>query len=412
MARRRSTRSHRSMREWSVRVSLALVAASWGVFSVTQTLAYAMRSKDPERAHHLAPGDGRITALLAQTLVQPELGADARPRGEQLARAALQEDSTAVPAVVALGIAADLRGDSSQTRRLFGYAQRLSRRDLPTQLWALENAVGNGDITAAVYHYDIALRTSRNAADLLFPVLGAAISQPTIRTALTRTLVARPIWGQAFVDYVAGNGPDARATALLLFDLHRAGAPISNGANAAVINALMAGGATDAAWSYYAGIRPGSVRTMSRDPHFSATDDVPTMLDWVPINDDAVTTSIQREDRGGVFDFFAPAGIGGALLRQVQMLPPGRYRLEGHSRNIEQPADTMPYWVVTCHSSGRELGRVILPHSAHAQGAFVGDFDVPPGCPVQELTLIARASDAVGGLTGQIDQVRVMRVMP
>ena len=48
-----------------------------------------------------------------------------------------------------------------------------------------------------------------------------------------------------------------------------------------------------------------------------------------------------------------------------------------------------------------------LPNSAQGGGNFAASFSVPSDCPVQVLTLIARPSEAIGGLSGQIDRVEL-----
>jgi hypothetical protein len=86
------------------------------------------------------------------------------------------------------------------------------------------------------------------------------------------------------------------------------------------------------------------------------------------------------------------------------LLPPGDYQLMGHSLGIDQPAAALPYWVLNC-VGGPELGRVIVPNSAEAEGRFSGTFKISENCPVQYLTLVARPSSAFSGVSGQIDQV-------
>lgn len=406
---RRRPRTRRSAAEWAVRGTLAIAAAALGFAGVTRTLAYSVRAGDPERAHAMAPGDGRITALAAQKLAGLEASAADRARSDRLARRALLQEPTAVAAAATLGLNAEIRGDVASARRLFGHAERLSRRDLQTQLWSVEDAVRRGDVAGALRHYDIALRTSRVAPDLLFPVLGSAIADPAIRTALAGTLKGRPLWGPGFIDHVAANGREPRATAGLFLALRRSGVPVSETARAAVIGALLTRDLTDAAWSFYAAGRPDADRRRSRDPGFTADLVEPSLFDWATINDGRVTASIQRggdpgAGGGGIVDFAAPASVGGALLQQLQVLPPGDYRIEGRSAGIEQPEGARPYWALSCRD-GRELGRVVLPDSAQAKGRFAGRFSVPAGCPAQVLALVARPSDAVGGLSGQIERV-------
>lgn len=403
----RGSYGRRSIGEWAVRTVLAAVVLGAGYIGTAQTLGDASRS-DPARAHALAPWNGRMTALLALQLSGADANAADRARADRLARRALLQDPTAVAAVSTLGLNTQLRGDAPRARRLFAYAQKLSRRDLPTQIWAIEDSVGRGNVTGALRHYDIALRTSRNAPALLYPILGSAIADPTVRSALLSTLKARPEWGESFVNYVAGNGPDVQATAALFVGLRSVGVPVAAQASAVVINGLILGGHWDQAWSYYAMIRPGADRRRSRDPRFQAAIATPSPFDWTPSTDAAITTAaIQRGAHGGTFLFAVPSSVGGSLLTQVQVLPPGTYRLSGRSSDLDQPEGSRPYWALTCRD-GRELGRVALSNSADAKGQFVGELRVPAECPIQVLALIARPSDEVSGVSGQIDVAQLV----
>ncbi|MBS0503465.1 MAG: hypothetical protein JSS55_06605 [Proteobacteria bacterium] len=401
--------ARRSTAEWGIRAALALVVSAIGYVSVTHSLANVIKKPDPERAHALAPQDGRITALLARKLFTPEARPVQRAKSARLAQLALRQDATAVPAVATLGIQAQLRGDTKMARRIFSYSQKLSRRDLESQLWAIEDAVGRSDIEGALRHYDITLRTSHKAPDLLYPVLGSAISDPAIRIALVKTLAGKPPWGPSFTNYVAANGADPRSVNDLFQKLRQAGIPVSEEATAISLKWLITRGFADEAWRSYTSAHPGADPRRSRDPQFAANIAYPSPFDWTPVNDDSVSTSIQRDVRGGIFDFAAPPSVGGTLLQQIQILPPGDYRIEGHSTGIDQPIASAPYWVLSCYD-GRELGRVILPNSAQAKGVFTGRFSVPSGCPVQTLALVARPSDDVSGVAGQIDRIQLAPV--
>lgn len=402
----RGNLSRRSRREWALRGVLAMAALAAGYASVARTQALTIRGTNIASAVALAPGDGRITALAAAGLAGPDATLQDRAKADRLARRALRQDPTAVIAASTLGLNAQVRGETVAARRLFAYAEALSRRDLPTQLWAIENAVGRGDIPDALHHYDTALRTSASAATLLFPVLGSAITEPPVRRALVATLTRRPRWSDLFIENVAANGTNPLATVELFRQLRGAGVPIAGVSQSLLINTLASRGAFDAAWSYYALIRPGANRRASRDPDFTADITVPAVFDWVPGNGDGLSATVQRVGNGGLVDFSAPATVGGILLSQTQVLPVGTYKLSGRSAGIEQAPDAQPYWALTC-ADGRELGRVIIGNSALAGGAFAGALNVPAGCPVQVLALVARPSDAVGGLSGQIERIEL-----
>ncbi len=395
--------ARRSPQEWTVRLALAAVAIVLCYYSVTFSIAQVVVKQNPTLAYRLAPYDGRITAAYATSLAGPNAPPGDRARADVLAKRALQQDPTAVAAAATLGINADVRGDKATARRYFSYAQKLTRRDLRTQLWMIEDAVQRGDIPGALHQYDITLRVFPTLGEMLYPVLASASGDPAIRRELVKTLAGKPAWSESFVNFVAGGGPDPKSTAALFLDLRRARVPVPEIARARAVNALIAGGRIDAAWSYYVSMRPGADRRRARDPRFAANLEGPSQLDWVPINDSGLTTIIQ----GGLFDFAAPASFGGPMLQQLQLLPPGAYRLRGHSIGIEQVAGTLPYWTLRCQD-GRELGRIEVPNSNVANGLFTGTFSVPADCPVQTLVLAARPSDALSGLSGQIDRVELV----
>jgi len=397
----------RSGREWAARTALAALVVVLGYSSVAHSLAQALVRTNTARAHRLAPHDGRITARLAASLIEGSPSAADFQRADAVAQEALKQDPTAVTAVATRGFAAGVRGDIAQARRWFAYAQTLSRRELRTQLWGIEDAVRRGDIAGALRHYDIALRTNSSSWALLFPILASATADPSIRVELARTLSSRPNWGNDFVSYLAGNSTDPRSTAQLFMQLRGTGVSVPDTARAAIINGLIGDGKAEDAWHYYASEHAGADRRMSRDPRFANNSNVVSLLDWNLVNDAGPTASIQAGDTGGMFSFAAPAGVGGTLLRQLQLLPSGIYQIRGHSSGIDQEEQARPYWVLRCRQTEQELGRVVMPNSDQGNGRFAGTFTVPAGCQVQTLEFVARASDAVGGATGEIDWVEL-----
>lgn len=391
----------RSSREMIMRLGLAALAAVLGYFSVTFSLSQTILSQNPTIARQLAPYNGWVTARLASSLTAGEASEATRARADRLARLALRQEPTAVIAVSALGINAEARGDTKTARRLFAYAFELSRRDLKTQLWDIEDAAARGDVAGALLHYDVALRTRPVLSDLLYPILSSASSDPAIRDALLRTLAAKPRWADSFIRHVARNSANPTSAARLFIDLQRARVTVPVGAQTDVVNALVTSGQFDEAWRYYASIRPGANRERLRDPRFTTGLKTPSLLDWVPVNEGGVVTSTQD----GAFNFIVPASVGGALLQQVQLLPSGSYRIVGRSSGIEDEENARPYWTLRCSTDNREFGRVILPNSGQANGRFAGMFSVPAGCPMQTLSLMARPSAVVSGLAGRIEQV-------
>jgi hypothetical protein len=402
---RHTSRIRRSPKEWAGRIALASGLAVLAYQSAAFSAAQVVVKTRPEAAATIAPYDGRLTAAYAATLLASDDTAETRDKAARLSRMALHRDPTAVAAVATLGLVTLGRNDTSEAHRLLAYGQMLSRRNVQIQLWSIEDAVTRGDVPAALHWYDITLRTDLKMSDILYPVLTKASQDPEIRSALVRTLAAKPSWANNYVSYVSAQTDNPQNTATLLGALRVGGVAIPAASQAAVVGTLLNAGDVDRAWRYYTAIRPGADRARSRDPRFAALIDTPSAFDWTPLSDSGIAASIQRTGDGGAFEFSAPASIGGPVLQQVQLLPAGDYRLVGQSENIAQDTHALPYWMLTCHSDNRELGRVVVPNSAQAGGRFEGVLTVPANCTVQTLTLYAQPSDAIGGTSGRIDRI-------
>jgi len=410
MARQgRTVSGRRSSRDWAARITLALGAAVLGYFSVTSSLANVIVKADPSRAHVLSPHDATITAALAEHLFMLETQAEPTSRPARLAERALRQDPTAVEALSVLGFQARLRGDTERADQLFAYSGRLSRRELRSQIWAIEEAVARGDIEGALRHYDIALKTSANGQNILFPVLVSALREPRIRASVLRIMATRPSWGRPFVAFVAESGIDPDAAVHFFREGSDIPLPVGNDSRATLIRALLAQNKLEDAWNYYASFRSNTKRTHSRDPNFSLAADAATPFDWTIADESGISAVILKGPRGGFVDFAVSPSNSGPIVTQIQLLPPGSYRLRGHSNGLEQPEQSQPYWSLICQD-GRELGRVPVPNSSKADGVFTGRFTVPQGCPIQTLSLVARPTDSIGGMSGQIDSAQLLPV--
>lgn len=398
------SRQRHSPVEWGIRFVLAGTVGWLGYLSVMQSVALVLPDSRIEEAYALAPNNGRIAGRLSLLLSGPDASEVDHVRAVAIARDALRYDPTAVEAVATLAADAFMHGDQAEGERMLAYSQKLSRRDLHTQLMAIELAVARDNIPSALRHYDIALRTKKKASDLLYPVLTSALTDPAIRAELVKTLGGYPNWGISFINHAARSDADPTASAAFFRALQTSRVRVPEAASVALINRLLAAKLFDDTWAYYAAARPGSNRHQSRDPAFRSAIEARSAFDWVAVNGVGVSTAILQDPANGLFDFTVSMGNGGTLLQQLQMLPSGDYVLEGHSIGVEQPARSRPYWVVRCQTGGK-IARVEVPNSSQAGGRFHGHVNIPADCPVQMLALIARSSDDIGGVSGQIDHI-------
>jgi len=397
----------RSRREWSIRVGLAFGALVLGYFSAAHSLANVIAKVDPATAYAIAPGNGVIAGKYSQEAftIAPAMEADSKPA--DLARRALLADPTAVEALTVLGFQAQLRGEAARADRIFSYSTALSRRELRPRIWAIEKDVDRGDVGDALRNYDIALRTSNSAAKDLYPTLAAALSEPRIRAELLTILANDPVWGDGFLAYAATSGVEPEGAVALFREGRKTGLEVADDLRSGLVNVLVSQNKFENAWAYYKSFRFQVQRNRSRDPGFAMQTDDRTAFDWRVGRDPRLGAAILQNGKGGLFDFAVPPSTGGELVSQTQLLPAGKYRLVGRSSGLDQPPTSRPYWVLTC-SDGSEMGRLSLPNSDERGGRFGGQFTVARDCDAQTLSLVARASDDIMGVIGQILQAQLV----
>lgn len=386
-----------------VRLGLAALLAILLAVTLCHGLATRLNRSSPQRAIAMAPWYARALAWQSQTVFGDGRDPERRRNAADLARRALRRDPTSIVAVTTLGLKAQVERPAN-ARPLFRYAQALSRRDVRSQLWLIEDAVARGDTGQALHHYDVALRTSSTAPALLYPVLATAIGDPAIRRGLMAVFQTRPAWEESFLTGVTINGPDFVGVATLLLDMRRAGMTVPPMAVANLVGSLAARGNVAQAWQMYALTHPRADRMRPRDYGFVGAGMPIPPFDWMLLDENGVSAII-APDHGGSLDVQAPATTGGTVARQLQYLPPGRYRLQAHATGAMRTGP-QPYWSITC-TGGRSLVRLLLTVSREAPTASATDFTVPTDCPAQSLALVVQPVDDPEGVAFSVQDVDI-----
>lgn len=383
------------------RILLGLALCALLAVTIAAGLGTVLRGRSPELARRVAPWNAQAAGRLSQQLL---LGDQRQQdRALRLAEEALRRDPTVVSAIVTVGAINEVRGRGDVALRAFTYAEWLSRRNLPTELWWIEHGVMRGDVAQALRHYDIALRAIKRAPDILFPVLGAAISEIEVRRELVDRLRRNPAWKERFLQWLISNGVNNRAAASLLIDLQGAGRRPSPELFGQLEHHLMEERDYAAAWSLYTR-RHGAVRRDgARDKTFAAAaSGGNSPFDWNVVSEQGAAAISRMGDRS-VLTFTTVPTSADTLARQFELLPAGRYRLRDAAQ-IEGPADEgRPYWMLHC-VDGRELARA--PLGAGERGATMV---VPRDCPAQWLILAVDAGDAVQGVTGTVREITLLQ---
>lgn len=374
-------------REVAGRLILLAVLAVVGIAATINAAGLALATK-PTVAMRFASGNALVLSNAAMARAQVDNTAAGRTAAADLAKRAILRDPTAVTALSALGLVSPMPGAA----RIIAASEALSRRSLPAQLWLIENSVSQNDVDAALKHYDIALRTSRQAPGILFPILVEAVGDNTLLPAIAHRLMLRPEWGPLYLQQLAQSGTALPNVARLFAILGRAKVDTGDAAIAALYARLVAANANDAAWQVYAATRPGATRGAIRP--FAILSGSASPFDWA-----ATEPSMAQIDRDALT--FEASIEGGTAAHQLLMLTPGRHRLRAAFRDIAV-GEAVPYLRLECAKGGAEIARTVL---ASGMRGLSWDVTVPAGCGSQWLSLILPPTDAPGGTNGTIVRI-------
>ena len=408
-AREARGRVRRPLRTAGIVVGSAV--AIWA--TLVATTASVWGSHYPDVTLGLGGSSAEAKAALAARAVSVEGTSEDRARASALAKAALRREPGNVSAVRTLGLLAALDNRAAEARRLFDYAESLSRRDLATQLWLVESKVADDDIHGALLHYDRAMRTSMRGRQLLIPILVQASSEREIAEPLARMIAGRPPWWTGFAYALATAGsPDAimRVLAALKLDSQN---PEERQLLAAAIQRLASTGAYPQAHALYrsTGDDRDSADMFVRNGTFDSAGTLPP-IDWELVDEPERSAARETVDsdqaQGNALRLVVNGGQGGTLARQLLFLPTGRYQLSARIGGG-------PIIALHCATASATDGAQLFTNdsvaaSDTAPGTFSQHFTVSgPDCPAQWLTIGMRSDFGSGRRTAWVDSIAIVR---
>ena len=380
---------------------IGLAVLTWQAFVFSTTMVGGVA--DPVAAARLAPNSSLVLSALAQQEIKQGDFAAAR----KAARRALRQNPANAAAAGSLSVALAQSGNLQNSVALLNYSQHMSRRDLPTHLWAVELAVQRGDIEMALRHYDAALRVGSTMPTVLFPILAAASSDPAIRLPLTRMLRANVPWGSSFLDYLSAQGSDLASSASLVGDLLAGGNHVSRGPINILIQRLMEAGETVRAWDLYNRANPGTAGSTVRNGNFRNAPEMPTLFDWQVEDRTDARAEIFANERGGQMHVEAGSGAGGAVARQRLVLQPGLYDFVFRAQASEGTSLGASTFKLICIPSSAPIAEIDLASGGLRRHARVS---VPSNCREQSLQITLDPGDNETAIDGTITEISLNRL--
>lgn len=287
-------------------------------------------------------------------------------------------------------------------------SERVTRRDLMTQLVLIEEAVRLDDHDLALRHYDKALRTSGEARTVLFPILSKALKDDVILDALIPYVRTRANWMPEFIQYALRDGPTGpRGTAELLV---RAGAgrqaDLMEPVAATLIGTLLEQGEFALARQLFLQL-PGTSARHFEQAGFDVATTNPFYgpFAWTPRTDALAGASFEGspDQDQRTARIFASTGERQVALRRMLALRPGQYRHSETRSKVAGDDTSRAYWEMKCPTrTGFEpIWRASIDRSSYNVAGAKGPL-VPTDCPYQLLELTAVGGDSPGGLEATI----------
>jgi len=394
------------------RTVLALATIGLAGASVSGALAAILRDSNPELAHRVAPLDaGASQALAAAIVVTSDKRTDIA-QAKRLTQSALRGGELSAAALRTAGFVAEREGDVPRATRLITLAERLSRRDLLTQLWLIEHYSASGDVSRTLEHYETALTTSASALQLLYPVLIGASSDPQLTPSITAFLARNRSreWWKRMVYAFIGDSTDPKALAAVVNgSLKPRSADEAELARAAIAR-LVAFKAYDEALSVYRSFT-GNAADAARGVANGDFESDPAWppFDWA-LSDEADYRAYRGpapEGRGGnVLWLQVGNGNNGDLATQMLNLPAGAYVLGATSGGGDTNINRLDLRVLCLGENDRLLASMAMPANG-AGKRLAGRFVVPAGCRWQRLLVTAHGEGMEDSAATWIDQVSI-----
>ncbi len=322
---------------------------------------------------------------------RPDLLAAQAPAIAAAAKDVLRRNPLDVMAMRQLGVLADLDRAGSG-RGYIALAERISRRDLTTELLSIEDAAtyGDADAAATLRHYHHALSVYPLAKAEVMPFISSLLGEPEIRQALIA--YADQPWLRDFA--VNAVEYDVSPAALSDFYADMAGkmpqAELQKGAMR-LVRWLVSNNEYVALQSY-AGRIPGLAgNAFSPIGLTVTTSDARYMpLSWALINE--ATISAQAD--GGVLLVRVEPGTTAAAATRLTMFAPGEYEFV---QTLAAEADAplaRTEWQVTCPGDPRNhLVQEPAPQTS-GPGQQRARLSIPAGCAAQFWRLQAAAESS------------------
>ncbi len=369
--------------------------------SFIHAVANVTWQQNPDMALRFVPDHPLALSRKADELFAERQDPATLAKVEAMAKQSLRGGALNPVAIRLLGYVADVRGNKEKAREFMLLSQKVSRRDFGTQLWLIEDAVARDDKKQALYHYDIAMRTTPSSHGILFPTLIGALNDPEVRHELVPFVRQAPEWLLPFLNVAVGTVENPANLADVLVKAGRL--PEQDNYRSysnLLLGQLAAKGKFPAFRQYYLSLAGNRSSTFASASLGNDTVNLRyPAAGWQLVDNPSIGGGFVPSGKKGYYSLTAFAGSGerGELMRKYLFLRPGNYSFLARYQAQEEASDSEIRWDLQCLSESGNIARWFAATPVR-QGRFntTQDFTIGADCSNQMLIL------QVAGGSGQL----------
>ena len=398
-----------------IKNGLIIIVTLWLAWlSFIHAVANITWDRDPDVALRYVPDHPLALSRKADEMFAEKQDPATLAKVEAMAKESLRGGALNPVAIRLLGYVADVRGDTKKARELMLLSHKVSRRDFGTQLWLIEDAVARNDKKQALYHYDIAMRTTPSSFPILFPTLTGALNDPEVRLHLAPIVRQAPVWLPAFLSESIGSIENPANIADVLV---KAGSLPDDESYRNLSNALLAQLAGKnkfpAFRQYYLTLKGSRVETFKAAAFTKDTVSLPfPVAGWQVADSPAIggTFSAPNEKGRSTLAAFASSGERGELLRKYMFLAPDNYRFASRFSALDGASDSEVRWELQCvKAAGNTSAWFVAKPVQKGQFGLVQDFSIGSDCRTQLLILQTAGGSSQLGAEFTVTSVDILR---
>lgn len=397
-----------------IKNGLIIVVTLWLAWlSFIHAVANITWDRDPDVALRYVPDHPLALSRKADELFAEKQDPATLAKVEAMAKESLRGGALNPVAIRLLGYVADVRGDTKKARELMLLSHKVSRRDFGTQLWLIEDAVARNDKKQALYHYDIAMRTTPSSFPILFPTLTGALSDPEVRVHLAPIVRQAPVWLPAFLSESIGTIENPANIADVLV---KSGGLPDDESYRNLSNALLAQLAGKnkfpAFQQYFLSLKGSRADTFKAAAFTKDTVGLPyPVVGWQVADSPAIggTFSAANDKGRSTLAAFASSGERGELLRKYMFLAPGNYRFASRFSALDGAPDSEVRWELQCVKAAGNTSAWFVATPVQ-KGAFglTQDFNIGSDCRTQLLVLQTAGGSSQLGTEFTVNSVDIV----